>query len=1130
MRLPVVSATPASDLERAAQRYGDDIYRLAILLLGDERQAARALLQAVRRMALDGTPPDEPALIRALLAALPKEAARPPRRLPGWATPPPARAEAAPLLAAIARLPRQLRLMLGLSIGRAFEPRQLAAIVGGDEAGAREQLRDALLLLAPHAPIERASLLTETDPPAACRPTRAALALADPARMADPSIRGHLALCSLCRAADLAWSQLSASVGEILRGSLRELRLPAQLLGELQAAARAPGGEAAGWLAQPRTRIALVTLPVLLLIAFLVWPRSAPDASGSTAGPAAADPRALVQRATAQLYAPPPGQAGVWHAQYAIQWFFADGAAVLLNADQWLDPAGDRHRLQLVHHSGGGPYEFELSDGTQSLWYAVSDSYVNSLYPFGARGPNLRVRFPTNQRQRAAMLEARLGSGPWALPRSYLRQAASAELRTWGRQRDADGRLLQLVSFAGTSPLALPPDAPEATSSRVTVLLTIDEASGQLREVRELFGEAGAEQSARSTWRLVAEETITDTPAANRAFDQAAAWNGVGTFAPVPQLRTPLLPLLDWPQLVAPAWLVQQGARDILMPAQPPPGTAAAVLVNAGGSPGPENGYLLGSLSFGYAGPQRQLFLHTVQAGDQDFALSRADQLSVNGMTVRLQAMPAQGYRALILHPGSLPERPLTTSVVAQGYTRAELLDVVRSLAPPSLAALRAQAALFVEQQPHDAAWQALLGALADPPQPPDGGARHFTEQVFKRQSQQPDPFADPYHSPPYGGWPATFVQENWARRTTEDDVAVTMTRSSDGRELGRQWRDPVNSWDYNAVLGSLRTYPSWPSLLRLNEDQSLVLRLLTCPGAILRNTSSGANAVVLTESSWRGSTCTNGDAYANLWNWQINMPEHAGEQAPYLADLLENTLTTVITLGGDGRPARTEIWSGAPGNGALLEAWERLSEEVLPAARVPAQTFSAQPPQAIVHRNYGLPASSFARAMRGASGLGEVLQFAESPVLGFTPGPGRPEFHAFEIPNASPSASDLPFSPGSNLFEDIALSGYALLSTYTISATDGAQELSFYQGPAREMAANLKALASWNSSVAQPLTIGDQTVQAWDVIDMNASPSRHWLLFEYQGTLVAVQDAVPNLLPVLAGLEVLKVPDAPTP
>jgi hypothetical protein len=1122
----VVSATPASDLERAVQRYGDDIYRLAILLLGDERQAARALIQAVRRMALDGTPPDEPALIRALLAALPKEAARPPRRLPGWAAPSPAHPEAAPLLAAIVRLPRPLRLVLGLAIGRAFEPRQLAAIVGGDEASAREQLRDALLLLAPHAPIERASLLTETDPPADCRPTRAALALADPARMADPSVRGHLALCSLCRAADLAWSQLSASVEEILRGALRELRLPAQLLGDMQAAARAPGGEAASWLAQPRTRIALVTVPVLLLIAFLVWPRGAPTPTGSSADlAAAADPRTLVQRATAQLYAPPPDQAGVWHAQYAIQWFFADGAAVLLNADQWRDPAGGRHRLQLVHHSGGGPYEFELSDGTQSLWYAVSESYVNSLYPFGAHGPNLRVRFPANERQRAEMLQARLGSGPWAVPRAYLRQAASAELRTWGRQRDADGRLLQLVSFAGISPLALPPDAPEATTSKVTVLLTIDEASGQLREVRELFGESGAEQSARSTWRLVSEETITDTPAANRAFDQATAWNGIGTFATVPQLRSPLLPLLDWPQLVSPAWLVQQGARDILMPAQAPPGTSAAVLVNAGAPPGPQDGYLLGILSFGYIGPERQLFLHTVLAGDQDFALSRADQLAVNGMTVRLQAMPAQGYRALILHPGSLPERPLTTSVLAQGYTRAELLDMIRSLAPPSLAALRAQAALFVEQQPHDAAWQALLGALADPPQPPDGGARHFTEQVFKRQSEQPDPFADPYHAPPYGGWPATFVQENWARRTADGDLAVTITRSTDGRELGRQWRDPANSWDYDTVLGSLTSYPSWPPLLRLNEDQSLVLRMLTCPGAIQRDTSNGANTVMLIESSWRGPTCAKGDAYAKLWDWQTNTPEHAGDQAPYLADLLENTLTTVITLNGDGRPARTEIWSGIPGNGALLESWERINEELVQADRVPAQTFSAQPPAALVRRSYGQPSSSFARAMRGA-GLEEVLQFASSPVLGFTPGSGNPEFHAFEIPNASPTA-DLPFTSGTNVFENIALGGYAFLSTYTITSTDGTQMLRFYQGPAREMAANLKVQGIWNSSVAQPITIGDQTVQAWDVIDMGAE--RHWLLFEYKGTLVAAQDADIRMWPVLSRLQVLNTPNALT-
>ena len=44
------------------------------------------------------------------------------------------------------------------------------------------------------------------------------------------------------------------------------------------------------------------------------------------------------------------------------------------------DPASGRHRAQLVHHDGGGPYEFELADGSSRAWYAVSPNYAPSLY------------------------------------------------------------------------------------------------------------------------------------------------------------------------------------------------------------------------------------------------------------------------------------------------------------------------------------------------------------------------------------------------------------------------------------------------------------------------------------------------------------------------------------------------------------------------------------------------------------------------------------------------------------------------------------------------------------------------------------------------------------------------------
>ncbi|HEX9371117.1 MAG TPA: hypothetical protein VF897_08925, partial [Roseiflexaceae bacterium] len=143
-------STTTTELDRPLQRWGDDLYRLALLLAPDARIAARALVAAARRMATGGDPPDEPALIAALVAALPTERKRSlPRRRPAWARPPARQASRAALLAALTRLPRQQRLALGLTMLRAFEPAQVAPLFGGDEDAGRAAIRDALLALAP---------------------------------------------------------------------------------------------------------------------------------------------------------------------------------------------------------------------------------------------------------------------------------------------------------------------------------------------------------------------------------------------------------------------------------------------------------------------------------------------------------------------------------------------------------------------------------------------------------------------------------------------------------------------------------------------------------------------------------------------------------------------------------------------------------------------------------------------------------------------------------------------------------------------------------------------------------------------------------------------------------------------
>src|SRR5262245_43575589 len=175
---------------------------------------------------------EESALIGALIEALPQERPRRVRapRLPAWAHPPAARAAQAPLLAALARLPRRQRLALGLMLLRAIEPAQAAALLGTDEETAHGIVRDALLALAPQAAPDLApSDLESANAPEACRPPRAALALGGATLHSDPAIRGHLALCASCRTAEQAWLRITAAVEEALRGALRDIRLPGDL-------------------------------------------------------------------------------------------------------------------------------------------------------------------------------------------------------------------------------------------------------------------------------------------------------------------------------------------------------------------------------------------------------------------------------------------------------------------------------------------------------------------------------------------------------------------------------------------------------------------------------------------------------------------------------------------------------------------------------------------------------------------------------------------------------------------------------------------------------------------------------------------------------------------------------------
>ncbi|HET9224424.1 MAG TPA: hypothetical protein VFO07_18065, partial [Roseiflexaceae bacterium] len=701
-----VTTTPTA-LERTIQRYGDDWYRLALLSTPDENAAAAALRDAASRLAASQADIlHEPDLVRALVSALPIERRRLwPRRPPTWARVPDARPEAG-VVAALARLPRQQRLTLGLLLLRGFEPAQAAAMLGGEEAHIRALLRDALRTLAPH--VRPGLALTDLDAdgaPEACRKTRMALALGGDMAHADSTARGHLALCAACRAAEQTWAQLTTTIENALRGVLRRAALPDLLAHHLRnTSVSGLPQPRLGALAGQRRRLAAVAAIVLAVVALLVLPGrgESPGNTNRTSNTGAAlAPHDLVVRAHERLYAPPDGH-GIWHGRWEIRWTFPAGSYALLNADAWLDTASSRHRVQLSHHDGGSPFEFELGDGVDNLWYATTPNYNTSLSPASFERERLRAQLRLESADQQRMLQARLESGAWDIAAAYLRQAAAArDLSSWGRQRAADGATLDVLGFDGVSPLAPPADAPDQPGLPTTILLSIDAQSGALREVRELIGPEGAERTTRTTWRFVDGEWLTDERRIADTFDVRRAWNGIGGFVRQAGVADPALPLDASDQVMSLAQVVQ-GSRTLQLPAVPPPGATRAVLLTEPYDP---------AITAVYVGTGRRLELRTFSSdGPVGPELAGAEQVTIHGRQVAFRPFGGQGYQARLFYRGALQPDWITTWIGAIGYTRAELLDVLSGLGPPTTASYRAQASLFADPQPRDAAtFEALL-------------------------------------------------------------------------------------------------------------------------------------------------------------------------------------------------------------------------------------------------------------------------------------------------------------------------------------------------------------------------------------------------------------------------------------
>jgi hypothetical protein len=131
-------------------------------------------------------------------------------------------------------------------------------------------------------------------------------------------------------------------------------------------------------------------------------------------------PRALLQMTELTLFQPKPittDQSQYW--QVEMFWRFANQSVTWLNAEAWYQIAPNQYRTQLVHESGGNPYELDIVTPYQRL-YHVTDLYA----PHRLLSDNepATVLMPNNDPV-ASVWQWRMRQGAWGMAAQVLNQA-----------------------------------------------------------------------------------------------------------------------------------------------------------------------------------------------------------------------------------------------------------------------------------------------------------------------------------------------------------------------------------------------------------------------------------------------------------------------------------------------------------------------------------------------------------------------------------------------------------------------------------------------------------------------------------------------------------------------------------
>lgn len=1104
----------SATLERIIAHRGDQIYQIALLLAGTERAAARLLQQSVQQLAQQNPGQLDVSTLLATMTAV--QRAQPARRntakLPAD-TPAP--------FAALFALPVEQRFLLGYQLLLGDLPGQAAALIGLDE----DQARTAIAAAVEQISRELDQPLPDAQPTEDCPAARQSLMQASDRRGRDQALRGHLAVCSACRAFEDAWDNLLRQVESSLRSTLRDRVLPAELRARLVQAARPPRP----WRERRELRLALVPLAVLALIAALIVPsfwQNEPAPIIETVAPV--DPAKLVAAALEQVGVPPAGS-NVWHAEWETLWYFNNERYAPVRISAWIDQRNPaRHRLQITHREGGAAYELQIADGEEQLWYALDPNYARSLsaglVSVSTTQPQLVTARATPEALSEAR-EARLRSGAWHTGAAYLRQAlAAGDLRTLGRQR-VDEKTVQIISFAGRSPFSLPAGLPNADEIAVTVLLAIEITGdadgvpqyGRLHSVTELVGPPGGAQTSRVTWRLQNEEILRGTVSVEPIFDVDTAWTGRGTFPErAEQELTPLQPLVAAGDAAHPARLfVGRSDASYWLPANAPPGVDQALMRwwPTAGTPIFERNR---PHSVSYYGQDRQLTIYLEGAQEPDLGERIVEGLSAGPWQASVYALRGQRHLVelsaplYVLREENYGPEDGNILIDARGFSHAEINAVIASLEPFYLDNLAEQVHLFEQSSRIDAEAGTLLNrAITTMADPVDAELFYRREQSYVRQNPAPGLLSDPYHRPSYLGLPERNTIEFW--RSSEEPALLWQMTGPDQDTILQQYVGPEQSWFYEASGNTLRLGSASSAVLlpeiALSDGEREALEMLAARSGTISRVENVA-----------GETLIRWVAPIALRNQYLNQLNDEDAGWPHLADLQPTHITSELQFDANGRPATLKVYAGnAEEAGTLVREWQLLDQAPLPITEAPEMLRSGEAPTALFIESYSANPRSLAEQLQQIT-LEEARQRMETPLL-IAPNQGPLMLDRIVAGTGDATVA----SNFSRDWTELVARGLALQFTYY---NQDERSLQLYQGPQDPVRAFLTTRAApiWSVSEPRTLPIAGEERAAW----LMRSPDRNtaWLIVEIDGTTLIAEGQsdwlIEQALPLMADFRLL--------